>query len=73
MKIKTREQKEDELNHIGNVMAVSLGLKRVQGEDSQGRVRWVTNDGWGDKTGIGLLRMIQSQFRLIPRDIKRAL
>ena len=49
---------ENKLNDVGDRLANMLGLRIVRVKDTQGRIRWATNHG--DKTGIGLLRTIES-------------
>lgn len=47
---------EDQLNALGDKLAEKLGLLDRGDVDTQGRVRWFTEDG--EKTGLGLLRTL---------------
>jgi hypothetical protein len=63
---------ENKLNEVGDRLATLLGMKvdHEASPDSQGRTRWRTTIG--NKTGVGLLRTIESHIAGELRSMGRA-
>lgn len=65
-------QEEAKLNEVGDRLANMLGMQvdSAYSPDSQGRTRWKTSVG--NKTGIGLLRTVESFIAGEIRSLERS-